>query len=257
MLRKFTPLALAAGILCTTPALALPVLYGGNTSGRFFSVDDLSDGNPMTSISTGGYDMAGLAYDFDSGSGLYGGNDTRFFSIDVHTGAQTVIDGSVDYDIQALVFGPGGVLFGGNGSRFYSVDPTTGAMTNIKNNVDYGIRGLAYDRQAGILYGTGGTLNRFYTIDPITGNQTLINGNTAGLNDIAIHQLTGVMYGGSNPLIGSGNWYTIDKATGVATLASGSPSFSTNSLAFIPEPGTAVLLAAGILGLGMAGRKRA
>lgn len=258
MLRKITTLAALAGLLGAAPALALPVaLYGGNNdNGRFFRVDDLSDGNPMTSIVVNGYNIRGLAYDFANGV-MYGGNDNQFFSIDLVTGAQTLVDGSVQYDIQDMVFGPGGLLFGGNDSRFFSIDPATGAMTSILLNPTYGIRGLAFDAQSGLLYGTGGTQNRFYTIDPGTGAQTLIGDMNAMVDAIAIHPETGVMYASLNPILGSGNWYSVDKATGAVTLLGSSPTFPSSGLAFVPEPGTALLLGAGMLGLARFGRRRA
>lgn len=257
MLRKITTLALAAGILGATPATALPVLYGGNDTGRVFRVDDKTDGNPMTSLATGSYNVNGMAYDFAAGFGMYGGNDNQFFSIDVNTGTKTLINGAIQYDIQDLIFGPGGTLFGGNGSRFFSIDKATGAMTTIDASLTYGIRGLAYDPVSGLMYGLGGASNRFFTIDPGTGNQTLISTMAPVLHGISIDPSTGVLYGAQNPLVGSGNWYSIDKTTGVLTTLGTNPSYASNALAFVPEPGTMLLLSMGLAGLGMTGRKRA
>lgn len=265
MLRKIRPLALAAGLVAVaSPALATP-LYGGNTSPRFFSVDDLSDADPMTSISTGGYQVQGLAWNFSTNT-MYGGNDTRFFSVNPNTGAMTSINSSITYSINDLVFGPGNVLFGGNDAgRFFSIDPSTGAETLIALDLNWQTKGMSYDSVTDILYGVGKYTPddsfRLFTIDPGTGAKSgIVNWGSNSSNDlraIAIDPVTGVMYGATNPLIGTGNVYTINKSTGAKTLIQGSPSYGSSGLAFIPEPGTMLLLGMGLVGLGISGRKKA
>jgi len=267
MMRKIRTLALAAGLVAVaSPALATSVLYSGNVSGpRFFTIDDLSDGTPETSISTGGYAIQGLAWN-DSTQIMYGGNDTRFFSVNPVTGTMSSINASVSYKIQDLAFGPGGVLYGANDTRFFSVNPSTGAMTSINSSLTYQVNALAYDPVSGILYGAnsngaavGG--EKFFTINPSTGAQTLINGSVGeNIHGMAIDPATGVLYGvgHTNSLLGdTPDFFSINKATGVTTLLNGNTAYEGDALTFIPEPGTLLLLGAGLLGLAAHGRKRA
>ena len=195
MMRKIRTLALAAGLVAVAgPALATPVLYGGNVSGpRFFSVN--TGTGAESSIVNGGYQIQALAW--DGANTLYAGNDTRFFKIDVNTAVETSINAAVSYKIQDLAFGPGGVLYGANDTRWFSIDPSTGAMTSINAATTYQVNALAYDPVSGIMYGanSNGTAvggEKLFTINPATGAMTLINGSL-GLNvqGMAIHPVTG------------------------------------------------------------------
>lgn len=263
MLRTIRNLALSAGLVAlAAPALAVPVLYGGNDFPRLFTIDDLSDGLPNTSVATGGFVMNGLAYSAADAT-MYAGNDTRFFKVS-SSGVFTDIDPTGTYDVNDLVFGPGGVLYGGNDTRFFSIDPTTGAMTNINASVTNPINALAYDPVSGLLYGANanGIINQsdFFTIDPTTGAQTMIDATLGErVYAMAVHPLTGVLYGGyTDSVTSTTRFFTIDKATGSTTLlGSGTSRYGIGALTFVPEPGTLVLLSAGLLGLAVGGRKRA
>lgn len=265
MLRKIATLALAAGLVAAaSPALATTVLYGGNTNPRFFTIDDLSDGSPETSLSTSGYQIQGLAW--DGSNTLYGGNDTRFFSINVNTNVMTSINASVSFAIQDLAFGAGGVLYGGNDNRFFSIDTSTGAMTQIGGTPTYDINALAYDPVSGTMYGANSNGNtvggeKFFTIDTSTGAQTLINGSVGeNINGMAIDPTTGTLYGsgyGEALVLDTPNFFSINKATGATTLLNGNTAYDGAALAFVPEPGTMLLLGMGLVGLGISGRKKA
>ncbi len=255
---KLRTLLVALPLLLAGSAQAAPILYGGNTSGNpLFTIDDLTDGDPQTQI--GGstqYDIRGMAADGTSGI-AYAGNHSRYFSIDLNTGEMTNIDSTPTFDINALSYGAGGVLYGGNssGNRFFRIDdPTTGAMTNIAVT-SINIRALAYDASTDTMYAAD--LDDLYTIDTVTGALTHIGTGTYGTEGMAIDPTTGRLYGGLNGgLLIPDRFFEIDKLTGAHTLIDGSSANGIAALAFVPEPGTMLLLGSGLLGLALTGRRR-
>jgi hypothetical protein len=77
---------------------------------------------------------------------------------------------------------------------------------------------------------------------------------------MAIHPVTGVLYGvgHDNSLIGdTPDFFTINKSTGATSMINGNTAYDGDAIAFVPEPGTMLLLGTGLLGLGIAGRKKA
>jgi len=117
-----------------------------------------------------------------------------------------------------------------NSSTLYNINPTTGAATTI-GSIGYRlVGGLAFD-SAGTLYGVGATYTNPGGGPPPVGDLTLITVNTAtgagtavgtltvggspllsNFQDISFNPTTGTLYG-----YASGQAYTIDKTTGVAT----------------------------------------
>lgn len=93
--------------------------------------------------------IAGLAYNSSSGTmyGLLGGMGTtnNFVSINLNTGAATVI-GSTGFAGGSLRFGPDGNLYGASSlGQIYQIDPTTGNSTPFTSFGSSAISGLAYD----------------------------------------------------------------------------------------------------------------
>jgi hypothetical protein len=144
-----------------------------------------------------------------------------------------------------------GTLFGSTGfndtGRIYKIDPSTGAGTLVGASGFQAVSGLAFDLN-GDLFGTaslfGNTVTeRLIKIDPMTGVGTSIGTFQAfgisGIDGIAIHPTTGIMYAtsvisstGADPL------FTINKTTGAATF-----------IGTLTEPGTGNAAPGAIVGL--------
>ena len=122
------------------------------------------------------------------------------------------------------IFAPNGTFFMTTAgdvsgtSQLYRINTSTGAATlvaNVSGATTTGLNGITYDPTTGIFYVCTGT--NIYTIDTTTAVTTSVGptGITGGLMiDIAI-DCAGTMYGVD---LGTDNTYTINKATGTATL---------------------------------------
>ena len=144
-----------------------------------------------------------------------------------------------------------GVLFGSSGfndtGTIYTIDPATGAGTLVGASGFEAVSGLAFDLN-GDLYGSasafGNTVtDRLIKIDPLTGAGTTVGTFQAfgidGIDGIAIHPTTGVMYATSvisstqaDPL------FSVNKATGAVKF-----------LGTRTEPGTGNAAPGAIVGL--------
>ena len=136
--------------------------------------------------------------------------------------------------MSGLDFQPGtGVLFGstgfGDGGRLYTIEPSTGAATLVGPTGFDMTPGLAFHWD-GTLYATGTrggrVSDRLIRIDPATGAGVEVGlfGNDGanpirGLDGLAAHPITGVLYGisGAGFADGTGTMFTIDRNTGRAT----------------------------------------
>jgi len=140
-----------------------------------------------------------------------------------------------------------------NASTLYNINPLTGAATTI-GSIGYRlVGGLAFD-SSGTLYGVGATYTNPGGGPPPVGDLTLITVNTttgagsavgtltlggspltANFQDVSFNPSTGTLYG-----YASGQVYTIDKTSGVAT-ALPNPTGETEiggGLAFTPDGST-------------------
>jgi hypothetical protein len=133
--------------------------------------------------------------------------------------------------LSGLGMQPGtGILFassGNNGAHngsLFRLDPTTGTATLIGSIGGIAaVPDIAFDSD-GTLYGSG--FDGLIRINPSTAAPTIVGlfGSSGGLtirglDGIAIHPLTGTMYGTSNNLFDGtpGDLFTINKTTGAAT----------------------------------------
>ncbi|MFO1093926.1 MAG: PEP-CTERM sorting domain-containing protein [Planctomycetaceae bacterium] len=136
--------------------------------------------------------------------------------------AAAVLTGSAAETYAGVLYGADGS--GSNPSTLYTIDTSTGAATAI-GSIGYAVTGLAFDPTTGILYG-GTTRNSSFigllTIDTTTGAGTQVGtyntsvfSFTESMADISFDS-AGNLYGWLEP--GSDDLYSINKATGAATL---------------------------------------
>ncbi len=135
---------------------------------------------------------------------------------------------------------------GGAAGELYIIDSATGGVVqdvgplNDTNSLNYGMTGLAFDPVSGVLYGSTSsgssdpaTHSLLVTIDPASGLVTVkgpynLAGDAAGssMADIAFDPTTDVLYGIGT--VGGAQLYSIDTATGQATLVGNSGFAFTN-----------------------------
>jgi DNA-binding beta-propeller fold protein YncE len=246
-----------AGTLYGVTAGNPGALHTINTSnGATTPVATLGGAGPQTHWS-GLEFYKGLLYGigFDN-TGVTNNPLAQFVSIDPVTGATTIIaptpNTNVDegYYYALAVNAATGVFYSYNDAenQLYSIT-TAGVFTPIGGTagLDW-FDGFAFDPGSGLLYGVGNAEDpsfRLYTINTGTGDQTLIGslgvtlGEFAGL---AIDPGTSTLYLAESGL-GTTNFYTVDRATGAATLFGSDTGLNFTGLAYdpVPEPATLAL----------------
>src|SRR5208337_2508421 len=184
-------------------------------------------GNNGSSTNVFAQSLAGLTINPASGN-LYVSTATGHTIYQVTPGGTvTTVYTNSSAEPQGLALNAGQVLYanGGNKPAVFSVNPMTGAATLVSNNFTAGsdLFGLAVGGN-GTIYATSIASPDIviYAIDPTTGNATVLAGNGTG----------GTTFG--------------DLSYGIAVY----PAISS-----IPEPSSVVLLALGIIGLILSGRR--
>src|SRR5262245_45762318 len=145
-------------------------------------------------------------------------------------------------------------LFGGVGNgagaaagQLLSINQTTAASTVVGDPVTPGgLTGLVYDSSSGVFLGStiNGGVSTLVRINPDTGAListvgTITNGPggpTLSIGDLAIQPGTNTLFGiSSNAGSAGGLLYTINKASGVATLVGNTGSGAGGGIAFAPD----------------------
>jgi len=165
-------------------------------------VDQLIQINPATGVGTLVFsypstaDMRGIA--FGSGDVLYGIRDNSqppnpnpsaiddLVTVDMTTGAITLVGPTSFTDIQGLTSAPGGALFGngvGGSGTLYRLDPGTGATVVVATGIGTAIQSLEW---ASGTTAWGGRVSLF-TVDLVTGAVSTVGtlGATADLRGMA------------------------------------------------------------------------
>jgi hypothetical protein len=270
-------------LLISGPANAAhEMIYAVDTANNLFNFWGDDPGNVLNQYAISGIQNAEEIRGLDYYSGvLYGlGSFSHLYTINPANGVATMVGGGA--------FSPilNGATFGvdndASGFRVVSnlrqnllVDRTTGAAT-AGPTLSYAAGdpyagqlpradGLAYDAASGIWYAADTLKNSLATLDPTTGFLSTIGGmgmDPSQLNGLDVSPFTGIMYMGT-PAASSdpqANLYTVDKATGFATLVGqiDVPGANTlvRGLTVVPEPGSAALLTLAALGFLYVRRQR-
>lgn len=263
-------LAALAVALFAGPAGAVSLLHTDDGTGNLNSIDTgnviVTNGGDVTTIGSlgGGFTSVGLAYDGSTDT-LYGVDVASdvLLTIDRTTGVATSI-GSLGVDLQdaGLAWASDtGTLYLSSQS-LYSVDVGTGAATSIGSFGGLNIYGLAFDSSTNTLIGVddlGAPGSHLYEIDPLTGVPVL-NGASLGVTisgaGMAYDPVTDQLYIVDNEVGVSDNFYRVGTGGGSATRIGGlSQQTGSGGLAFVPEPGTGLLLALGLGLLAARGRR--
>lgn len=150
-----------------------PTLYGGNSGGEFFEIDQ--DTGDLTLVVDIDYGIYALAYD---GINLYGGSN-KFYTIDPGDGSTTLITDTLTYSIYSMAYYNGVLYGGGSGAVLFTIDPATGSQTLIGAGTHVVTSLAVYN---GVMYGTN--FYTFFSIDMNTGAQTdlgLLDRSTSGM----------------------------------------------------------------------------
>ena len=261
-------IGLVAGLICTEPAAAVP-LYGVCFNSTQASV--LYDVNPLTGRATNprslGLDhLAGIS--FGPGGRLYGLTTATapllpnsLVRIDPLTGSSElvgftglsgIVEGDLAYDRTT------GSLYGlyqlsSSTRQVFTLNAATGAATLLPVSLSGDPSAMAFD-SSGKLYVLDTSLKRLLTVDKTTGaTQTSLTlsrslGSVAGM---AIDPETGVFYVADGDSAGTDTLYRLNPQTGyLTTIGATGLADGLSGLAFLPEPGSLVLLGVGAALLG-------
>ncbi len=215
-------------------------LYGSSVNGQLYLID----------INTGAGTLIGQLTDFASTEIEYDNRSGRAFNqlpngalygyeFDIRTGlpvtgpvfsdgAYTGMEFVGDILYATVVTGPGAP------SLLRTLEFSTGVSTTIGATGVGPISGLAYDEDAGIMYGVSGMppTATLYTLNLTTGVAITV-GNTITRAGSLQFGPDGMLYAGVGPMVGSGNLYRIDPATGAYTLIGPTGFNSTTGLTLV------------------------
>ncbi len=172
----------SAGDFIAAGTWADGVWYGEEYgTGNLYTIDE-SDGT-MTLVGSGGVGFNGMAYD---GSTMYACTSTDLYSVDLSTGASTMIGAMGNPG--AVMIGlacDGSTLYGVDlgDDNFYTIDMGTGAATVVGSlgiDLNYA-QDAEYDKDNGVLYLSAyTTAGELYTVDVSTGTATFVGAFPGG-----------------------------------------------------------------------------
>ena len=272
--RLHLPFVLSAALLALLSGSAASY---GQLLGNDFLTGQIYDINTATGAATNGRgsgapSLTGIAFQPSSGNlfGLttFGGTPANsLVRINPTTGVSTLV-GATGLSVIAegdLAFNPlTGNLYGiqnfSRGINLFQINVTTGLATTIGSLGDDGDFSTLAFNSAGVLFTVDTTNNRLDTVNLLTGallTSTALNINPGTVAGLAFDPTTGVAYFADGGTGGTGQLYTLNTATGAATVVGALGENNIAGLAFrpaaavasVPDTGSALLL----LGLGAGG----
>lgn len=244
-MRAVAPLALLAILATAHDGRAAPILHTHDAVGRLGTVD-VATGS-ATVIGTMTAVMTDIAFAPDGR--LFGLDFFNLYTINPLTAAVSLIGSHGVPGANALVFRTDGTLFaaGGSSTNLYTLDPASGAATSL-GSIGFASAGdLAFNGGSFFLSSISNQLVRI-TLGPTLSAVTVGAFGFSNVFGLATAD-DGILYGLSGTQV-----LRVDPATGAGTLASSfagqglttayGSSFTTEA---VPEPGTALLLATGLM----------
>lgn len=252
----------AAGAVILAPVGMAQSLFavGGfaNFAGQSLYTINPSTGAATLVGSTGLSQIADIAWDRTTGRLLALTVQADVYRLDLSTGAATLLSARAGIVPEgALAVNSTGVVFTSVQDRLHTLDVTSAAVTpsGPLGVSDNDLSGLAFSAAGGLFaYATNGGLpDALLSIDPVTGAGTRV-GLTGFTNTGGLGGLTFLDDGAGALLLSDGSsLYSVDPTTGGATLIGSHGIGGVSGIAFVPTPGTAVVL--GAVGL-LAWRRR-
>jgi len=208
------------------------------------------------STGVGSGDFGDLAYDPASRTMYWvpGRGNDNLYTINLATGLATLVGSHGIDDLFALAYdSANGELYGQSGAGtgtfgFYQLNPATGSATYIGSNGVYP-GGMTYNSTTGQLILTGAGNYPFSSVDPSSGAATALSASTF-IND------NGVTYDADRNVYWTDDWsnnvFEFDAGTFSPTSITTTPPVSSglDGIAYVsdsvPEPGTTLLIAAGL-----------
>lgn len=246
----FSAAVLISFISISGVAFAGPIMHLHDSSGNLGTVDvqtgDVSVIGNMGSVMT---DIA-----FDPSGNLYGVTFSGLYSIDASTATSSLIGNHGIVGGNALVFGSDGTLYGaGSNGNLYNLDTTSGLGSSL-GSMGFASGGdLAFNGSSFYMASSGGQL-----IDIDLSDLS----NTAAVGNFGVSSMFGLATGDDGNLYGVAGTsiYSINLTNGAATSpvsfsgqgigqAFGQSFFAESGAVEVPEPGTMMLFATGLLGL--------
>lgn len=228
-MKKTVSFAFILILATSVPTLSQQVLYGVNTVGDLFSIDE-STGS-ATAVATlvdpcSGPGITEIEWDPVSGRGFAQSAGSSFcgFEIDIETGATiggavgttgtwTGIE-AVNGTWYATVIFDGGA---GSPSELHTVDPFAGTWTFVgMTGINAPLSGLAYDQASGTMYGISGPTREFYTVNLTTGVATLVGPTSFAAGSLQFGSDGRLYAGGGHG--DAGSIFSIDPLTGTSTF---------------------------------------
>jgi trimeric autotransporter adhesin len=208
--------------------------------------------------------------DFWNGTVYALGSAGNLYNLNYNTGQATLI-GSFGVVLNGASYGvendPAGFHIVSELGQNLNANRSTGAATVLPavNPSGTFLSALAYSSSANKMYGIDSSANTLGTFDPVTGHYTttgLLGFDVARNNgfDISAGSGTAFLASGATSSDVQANLYTVNLATGLATLVGLIGQVGDNTLlrglTAVPEPGTGALLVGGLALLALHLRRR-